>query len=224
VPLSTARIIATQRANPERTSAMSLTAIHFTITGTAPYSQSQYTELFEPRGKKESPDQYDKRCWRMKAHVDTDGESIVIPAHGLQQALVAGAQKGRLKPTAAAKSVEVLHKRISNGTMIPSDAKTNLKLSNALEITILANSDGKRGSGKRVLRRFPVWNEWTAEFDVMLLDETLTADDLIAAANWAGLVVGIGRFRAENGGHNGRWQVAAAKVYDMHEKKLKKAA
>lgn len=194
---------------------MSLSAVHFKIVGTSPYSQSRRADLYEAKKPDESMDEYDERTWRLKAHVGSDGDAIVIPAHGIHQAFELGAQKGRLIPTAAKSKAERLSKRVATGIMLLGDASTDMRLSQAHKITIQANADGKRGSGKRVPRRFPEWPQWSAEFDVVLLDETLTIDDLVAAAKWAGLVAGIGRFRAANGGHNGRFQVAEAKEFEF---------
>ena len=67
-----------------------------------------------------------------------DGNSVVIPAFSLHQALIGGAKKGRLKPVAAKKSVEVLHARLSTGIMIPDDAQTDMKLSAAIPPSSLA--------------------------------------------------------------------------------------
>jgi hypothetical protein len=40
-----------------------------------------------------------------------------------------------------------------------------------------------------------------------VLDDSLTAEDIKAALEWGGLVCGLGRFRPENMGHNGRFAV-----------------
>ena len=194
---------------------MSMTAIHFKIAGTSPYSQSQRADLLEAKRPDESMDEYDERTWRLKAHTAADGESIIIPGHGLHQAIIEGAQRGRLIPTAAKSKAERLSKRVATGIMLLGNVETDMKLSQARKETIQANADGKRGSGKRVPRRFPSWDTWTGTFDILLVDETLTVEDLVAAVRWAGLVAGIGRFRPANGGHNGRFRVVDAKAYAM---------
>jgi hypothetical protein len=193
---------------------MSMTAIRFHIVGTSPYSQSRRADLYEVKKPDESMDEFDERTWRLKAHTGPDGESIVIPAHGLHQAIIEGAQKGRLIPTAAKSKAERLSKRVTTGIMLLGDVETDMKLSAARKITIQANADGKRGSGKRVPRRFPEWPQWSASFDVAMLDETMTIEDLVAAVKWAGLVAGVGRFRPTNGGHNGRFAIAKAEAYE----------
>ena len=184
---------------------MDFPSIHITIRGTGCFSQSK--KLRETRGKKEDWSQFYSRVWKQQAHVGPDGELIVIPAFSIHQALIGGAKKGRLKPVAAKKAVEVLHARLTTGIMIPDDAQTDLKLSEAVPQTFNCHSNGKRGAGTRVDRTFPVWMSWSAWFDVWLLDETLTKEDIDEACRWAGVANGLGRYRPENGGSNGRFIV-----------------
>lgn len=180
--------------------------LHCTIEGIAPYSQSQM--LTEKKGKNEGYDEFETRIWRSKAHVGPDGDAIVIPGHAVQQMLVLGAQKGRLQPKAARSAREGLANRLVTGIAIQGDATTDMRLSDAICVAINAHSTGKRGSGTRVVRKFPQWpNPWTAEFDIIVLDESLTEEDVTAALQVAGLVAGLGRFRPENMGMNGRFRV-----------------
>ena len=74
-------------------------------------------------------------------------------------------------------------------------------------IVIQANSDGVRGSGKRVPRAFPVFNRWQAEFDFLITDNIITEAIFEETIKAAGVIVGLGRFRAEKGGRNGRFNV-----------------
>ena len=65
-----------------------------TILGLSAYSQSR--QHFSPMLKGENHDDYDERTWRNKLHtgVDDNGKpSIMVPAHGMQQAIAAAAQR-----------------------------------------------------------------------------------------------------------------------------------
>jgi len=73
-------------------------------------------------------------------------------------------------------------------------------------ITINANSDGMRGSGKRVKRTFPTIPSWSGTAEFVILDDTITPDVFERTLKTAGQIVGIGRFRPENGGLNGRFK------------------
>lgn len=178
-------------------------SLSLTIEGIAAYSQSKKLDV--AKDQDESHDDFENRIWRQKAHVGPDGDSIVIPGHAVHQMLVVGAQKGRLKPKAAKSAREGLANRLVTGIAIQGDADTDMKLSKASVVGINAHVNGKRGSGSRVVRKFPEWpTGWHAHFDVLVLDDSLTAEDIEAAAKWGGLVCGLGRFRPQNMGHNGR--------------------
>ncbi len=55
-----------------------------TLSSTAPYGQSRAHEA--PKLPRETPDAYEERTWRQKAHVDGQGR-VVIPAMAFKQAL-----------------------------------------------------------------------------------------------------------------------------------------
>jgi hypothetical protein len=196
--------------------------ISFEIEGIAPYSQSKMLDA--SRGKNESWDGFEERTWRLKAHIADDGDSIVIAGHALHQALVMGAQKSRLAPKAAKSAREGLAKRLITGIAVQGDARTSMTLAGARCVAINAHANGKRGSGTRVIRKFPEWPiGWRASFEVLVVDDSLTADDLKSALEWAGLVCGLGRFRPENMGHNGRFRVLRAESNELGLADLKAA-
>jgi hypothetical protein len=197
--------------------------ISFAIQGIAPYSQSKM--LSETRGKKESWDEFETRTWKDKAHTNGDGDSIVIAGHAIHQMLVVGAQKGRLQPKAAKSAREGLANRLVTGIALQGDAETSMKLSEARCVAINAHANGKRGSGTRVIRKYPEWPQgWTATFDVLVLDDSLTLDDLKSALEWGGLVCGLGRFRPENMGIYGRFTVTSYNPSELGIADLKAAA
>jgi len=72
-------------------------------------------------------------------------------------------------------------------------------------ISIWANSDGVRGSGKRVKRIFPQIDQWETVANFLILDDTITKEVFEETLIAAGRGVGVGRFRPENGGMNGRF-------------------
>lgn len=73
-------------------------------------------------------------------------------------------------------------------------------------VTINANSDGVRGSGKRVKRTFPQMPAWKGVARFAVFDDTITKDIFEKHLTEAGRFVGIGQFRPENGGLNGRFK------------------
>lgn len=172
------------------------------ITGLSPLSQSRQHD--EPRLEGESPNDYDIRTWRSKLNVGPRG-SVVIPAHGMHQALIAAAKySGKQIPGQGKKTWTA---KFTTGIAIFDDIDTGVDAATVPSITISANADGVRGSGKRVPRRFPILNEWAATFDVMILDPIVTEAVFTEMLSLAGVFIGVGRFRPEKGGGNGRWRV-----------------
>jgi hypothetical protein len=66
-----------------------------------------------------------------------------------------------------------------------------------------------RGSGKRVKRTFPVVPKWEGAVVFAILDETITRTVFEEHIKAVGMLVGVGRFRPENGGMNGRFEVVS---------------
>jgi hypothetical protein len=81
-----------------------------------------------------------------------------------------------------------------------------LKKEDMPSIIINANSDGVRGSGKRVPRIFPQTSEWGGSTSFMIMEEKITHAIFERVFNSAGRSIGVGQFRPEKGGLNGRWE------------------
>lgn len=181
---------------------MKISVATVTITGISSLSQSRQHDA--PRLEGESHDDYDVRTWRKKLNLSPAG-TVFIPAHGMHQAIIAAAKytgeqiPGQGKKTWTAK--------FTTGIAFMQEIDTGLRPEDAEMIVISANADGVRGSGKRVTRRFPFFVEWSATFEVMILDPIITEPQFRKMLEMAGMFIGIGRFRPEKGGQNGRWKV-----------------
>ena len=154
------------------------------------------------------------RTWREKCSTDENGE-IVIPAMAFKQALDAVAK--RLGDQIPGKGKSTYTKHFKGGVICESDVKIGYRKDEVPGITISANSDGVRGSGKRVSRTFPQVPRWEgvpARF--VILDDTVTPVVFERHLVELGRFIGIGRFRPENGGLNGRFRpILPAKYEDI---------
>lgn len=172
----------------------------------SPYSQSAQhaTEKLD----REQHDDYDERTWRNKATVNKEGQ-VCIPAMALKQSVDTAAYKlGEKVPNRRGATYKNFFASgffcdhdvaIANGkALTPADAAKK---------PINANADGVRGSGKRVVRRFPEWERWNGIAEFTITDDILTQDVFERHLKAAGMIVGIGRFRPEKGGTNGRFKV-----------------
>lgn len=178
-----------------------------TLESITAYSQSRQHD--EPKLEGESHEDYDKRTWRSKQSVEIrDGkETVVLPAHGIHQAIAAAAKYSKRQIPGQGKATWT--KKFEAGITLLENPALNIDPFSVGVVTISANADGIRGSGKRVPRRFPLIPEWRATFDVYILDPIITEQVFREMLEIAGMFIGIGRFRPEKGGTNGRFKIAS---------------
>jgi hypothetical protein len=171
----------------------------------APYHQSRYHETPELQG--ESKGDYDKRTWREK--MLTKHGSVHIPARAIQEALMDGAQYSKQKIQGQGNATWT--QKFKSAVTILQDIDIGVNAGTASYIDIWANADGKRGSGTRVMRRIPKIDEWEARFDVHILDPIITESIFTEMLEIAGMYIGIGQYRPQNGGTAGRFEVVSIK-------------
>jgi hypothetical protein len=180
----------------------------------SPYSQSAKHNL--PMNDRESHEDYDLRTWRHKCTTTKDGQ-VAVPLMGLKQAVDTASFKLGLKvPNRRGATYKSFFASgffcdadmpIANGKpLTPADAEC---------VVISANADGKRGSGSRVPRRFPEFEKWNGIAEFTIVDDLITPDIFEQHLRSAGIIVGIGRFRPENGGKNGRFRVTKCEWKDI---------
>lgn len=179
-----------------------------TIIGNAALSQSH--QHYEPSLEGESPDDYDKRTWRSKLNtLMVDGKNtVVIPNMALQWALVDGAKFSKKQIEGYGRSTWT--QRFQSGVSVITPGVLNVDPDTVNFVTISANVDGRRGSGKRVPRRLPqILPPWEAAFTALILDPMITEEVFIEMLEYAGMFIGVGQFRPQNGGSNGRFDVGS---------------
>jgi hypothetical protein len=177
-----------------------------TLSAVSPYSQSRAHET--PRKEKEAPDAYEQRTWREKAHFNDKGQ-VFIPPMSFKMALDAAAKYLQLQIPGKGKSTYTKH--FASGCLVMDPAFVGVS-KDALEYDrIHANADGVRGSGKRVWRFFPRVDNWEVTVDFHVYDDAITKDVFEKVLSEAGRFIGIGRFRPQNGGFYGRFDVEKIK-------------
>ncbi len=180
------------------------------IEGLAPYSQSRMHDT--AKLDKERPDEYEARTWREKSSYDEQTREVFIPAMAFKQALDSAAQK--LGEQIPGRGKRTFTKFFLSDVICDANVPTGVKLDDVKSITINANSTGERGRGKRVKRTFPVIPVWAVTADFTVLDDTVTREVFERTLTTAGMSIGVGRFRPENGGLNGRFRPASFKWHD----------
>lgn len=171
------------------------------LESVSPYSQSRQHDT--EKLPKELADDYDARTWREKCSTNADGE-IVIPAMAFKQCLDAAAKM--MSRQIPGKSKQTYTKHFRAGVLCEDDVPIGVKKDDVPSITISAHSNGVRGSGTRVRRRFPQVPEWKGTARFVVLDDTIGKEVFEETMADAGRFIGVGRFRPENGGLNGRFR------------------
>lgn len=174
------------------------------IVGVSPYSQSRMHDT--PKLPKETWDEFELRTWREKANYDVNGE-LFVPEMAFKQALDAVAKTLGIQIPGKGKSTYTKH--FLSGVLCDTPLMLGVKKDEVEVVKINANADGIRGSGKRVVRYFPVVPKWTGTTRFVVLNDIITKEVFERHMIEAGQFIGVGRFRPEKGGLNGRFKVAA---------------
>jgi hypothetical protein len=173
-----------------------------TIKGVSPYSQSRAHEA--PKLDGEKPDAWEQRTWREKCHALDDGR-IFIPPMSFKLGLDAAAKMNGDK--IKGKGNATYTKFFTSGVLVVEPLVLSALKSEVQFDRIHCNADGVRGSGKRVYRMFPRIDDWGGDVQFFVLAPEIEASVFEKYIDYMGKVVGLGRFRPQNGGFLGRFAV-----------------
>jgi hypothetical protein len=173
-----------------------------TIEGTTPYSQSR--AHFTDKLEKEAADDYEKRTWRERMHVNDDGY-VQIPPMAFKNCLSEAAKFLNMQIKGKGKSTYTKH--FVSGVMVTEPMVLPSRKEDCLPEWLFVPADGVRGSGKRVLKCFPHLRQWGGAVEVHVLDDVITNEVFERVMTEAGKFIGIGRFRPANNGFYGRFVV-----------------
>jgi len=188
----------------------------------SPYSSSRKHR--EEKLDKETPEAHEERTWRHKLTTNVDG-MVCIPAMAFKFGLTDACRYIGAKIPGKRNATYTKH--FEGGLLITEDVNLGIhKDSESVEPRVITvngicehyfgkwvyvNADGVRGGGSRVFRCFPTVKSWKAPLTITVLDDTITAELLRNALETMGLYIGVGQFRAQNGGTNGRFKVVSFK-------------
>ncbi len=183
-----------------------LATVKVKLKSMGPYSQSRQIPE-RPAGDERSHEQYDRDCVWLKAHFMPDGEELCIPGQAFKMALDTAAKRLSLKHPNGGKSL--LTKNFLSGIMLfqPLALGLNRTSPGVRTDSLAQNTDGVRGSGKRGIRTFPVIDDWRGTLTFTVTDDVISESAFVTALEYAGQSIGIGRWRAENGGLYGRFLI-----------------
>ena len=168
----------------------------------SPYGQSRHYN--EPKLEKESAKDYEARTWRLRAHTNQTGQ-MFIPPMAFKNCLSEAAKYLSMQIPGKGKATYTKH--FEAGVMVTDPLPLNIHVDKVPGLWLFVPADGKRGSGKRVEKCFPVIPEWQGDLAFYILDETITEDVFRYHLEQAGKFIGIGFFRPRNNGYFGRFEV-----------------
>jgi len=158
-----------------------------------------------PKLPGETDDAREARTWKEKGHYTKDGE-VFIPAMAFKFSLAKAAKNMSLKIPGRGKTTYT--KFFENGIQVlEGPILHGCSRETVRQQRVHANSDGIRGSGKRVWRYFPTIDAWSAAVTYYVLADEINSEIFKSVLVHSGLFVGVGQFRPENGGINGRFKL-----------------
>lgn len=175
---------------------------HLKSTQGSPISFSRYHDT--PKLERELADAYERRTWRNRLHVDEDG-MVFIPGIMLKNSLAEAAKY--LSMQVPGKGKATFTKHFEAGVLCVDPIPLDIHKDDVMGEPLMLNADGRRGSGKRVMRVMPRVDSWGGEAKFFVVDELITEEVFHTTLSAAGCFVGLGRFRPRNNGYYGRFTV-----------------
>jgi hypothetical protein len=174
------------------------------LESTNPYSQGRVIDELEvPKLNKERPDDYDKRVWRHKMWA-TEDEHVYIPGIQFCNSLKEAAKYANEQIKGKGKATYTKH--FEAGVMVLGRVVLPDKIDDVRAERLYVPSDGKRGSGSRVWKLFPLIPKWVGTVTYNILDDEITEDIFSRVLTISGTLIGIGRFRPRNWGYYGTFK------------------
>ncbi len=173
-----------------------------TLVGTSPYSSSRAIETPKPTNVTHA--EHELKVWR--EHIHTDGEdNAFIPAMALKNCLSEVAKY--LSQTVPGKGKATYTKHFEAGIFVKDAMMLGVKGATVESERLFLPSDGKRGGGTRVWKTYPLFREWKVGATIYVVDPVITPAILEEYLSYAGMYIGMGRFRPRNNGFYGRFTI-----------------
>ena len=175
------------------------------LESVSPYSQSRHYNADQiPKLPRELPKDYELRTWRNRMHVNEAG-NVFIPPTAFKNCLSEAAKYMNIQIPGQGKATYTKH--FEAGVLVVDPVDLKLKAEGVPGEWLFVPADGKRGSGKRVEKCFPIIHQWGALVTFLILDEIITEDIFTQVLTGGGQFIGLGRFRPRNNGFYGRFEI-----------------
>jgi hypothetical protein len=166
-----------------------------------PYSQGRHHNT--PKEPRELDPAYEARTVLLKLHTAV-GE-IYIPPMCFKLMLQSTAQySGERIP---GKGQETYTKHYRRGIICPEPIMLGLKPEEVRVVDLFLPSQPGKPKSPRVWKKFPVIDQWSGVLQIIAIDDIFTAEVVRRHLELGGLITGIGVWRTENSGMQGKFTV-----------------
>lgn len=176
------------------------------LVSLSPYGQNKFVQT--EKLAKELHDDYEKRTWRDRAHVDENNE-MFIPPGCFKNCISDAAQFLGEKIPGQRNATWTKH--FAAGVMVIEPLKLGIKKEEIKGHWQHVPSDGKPGGKSRVMKCFPYAEKWSGEVEFLIVDSVITQEAFTHHLEQAGSLIGIGVYRPRNRGYWGRFAVQSVK-------------
>ncbi len=188
------------------------------IKGVSPLSLSKMFETERPADL--TPGEFDEQHWREHCDVNAAGNVCVSPMAFKKSIDAASKHLGEKVPGTRGQTYTAKFERglfiQTPIELLPQKKRETLTVEKD-SIRLLCSSTGiKTGKGGSVVpRRFPYFHDWAGYLELHIVEPSLLikspgkeeTDLLFRTIEAAGIFIGVGRFRPQNAGFNGRFAI-----------------
>jgi hypothetical protein len=192
---------------------MHVATFHLKSVSGSPYQQGRHHQTPKLHDR-ELADDYEERTWMQKLHV-TDEGFVEIPPVAIRAGLADTAKF--LGMQIPGKSRQTYTKHFESGIMIIDPIVLPIRADDpAIEKRgVFGDARGqRRGRNPRVTKYFPTILAWEATLIIYVLDAIITKPVLVDHLRACGQFIGVGVYRAQNGGSYGQF---SAELLDWSE-------
>lgn len=186
---------------------MTIVTAHLRSTRGSLYQPGKAIHI--PKPDKTSFDEHEKNTWRERGHYLPEPDNrMYIPAMAFKRALEDGAAYDPQK----LKGQSMFTKLFQRSVIVTDPIILPVKKDQVTGESYFLPSDGVASSkvnkkSNFVWRTFPTVAEWSGHMVFHILDDRITEEVFTKALEDAGLYIGIGTWRPQRGGLNGRFEV-----------------
>lgn len=170
------------------------------IEGVRPYASSKKVEQ---EIEEKASWSWEQAYWKEKLHYDEETDEVFIPGVSFKLALESTASYLSMKK----KGNSTWTKHFRAGIIMEDDVWLGQGRDQAKPVKLFLDSNGKRDSGSRVFKIIPHMTKWSGEVKLSIVDDELPPDIFAIHLIKAGHFNGVGQWRPQKGGMNGRWKV-----------------